>query len=300
MSDIYNAIGIKKQSFHQMLESRYSAYEEKGQIFYLIDQIRTDHPRMGVREIYGKLNLLTIGRDKFESLCYANGYRVARNTNYKKTTDSTGVIRFPNMTKGIEVTGVNQVFVSDITYFEIRNKFYYLTFIMDMFNREIVGYNASEGMRTEQTTLPALNMMVKERGKSNLEGAIIHSDGGGQYYSKDLIKQTRELKMINSMTEESVYENAHAERLNGIIKNNYLYPYNPCDFKDLKKKLKKAVKMYNTEKGHRALGGKTPVQYKSKIVVETEDNNPCYLPLSTTIHKYQKNNNLVSNLVNVI
>jgi hypothetical protein len=102
------------------------------------------------------------------------------------------------------------------------------------------------------------------------------------------------------MTEESVYENSNAERLNGVIKNNYLYPYNPSDFNDLKKKLKKAVKMYNTEKGHRALGGMTPVQYKSQKVIENKDNNPCYLPFSTTINQHQKNNKLLSNLVNVI
>ena len=288
MSDIYNAIGIKKQSFHQMLERRNSVQEEKGQILYLVDQIRNDHPRMSVRDIYQKLNLLTIGRDKFEALCYANGYRVARKTNYRRTTDSSGVTRFPNRIKGIEVTGVNQVFVSDITYFEIRNRFYYLTFIMDLFNREIVGFNASESLRAEQTTLPSLYMMVKERGKANLKGAIIHSDGGGQYYARELIRETNELNMINSMTEESVYENAHAERLNGVIKNNYLYPYDPSDFNDLKKKLKKAVRMYNTEKGHRALGGKTPVQYKSERGFETVDNNPCYLPFSTTLHQHQK------------
>jgi putative transposase len=197
MNHIYNALGIKKQSFHQMLERHNSAHEEKGQILYLVDQIRNDHPRMSVREIYGKLKLLTIGRDKFEALCYANGYRVARKTNYRRTTDSTGVTRFLNLIKGIEVTGVNQVFVSDITYFEINNRFYYLTFIMDLFNREIVGFCASESLRTEQTTLPALHMMVKERGKANLKGAIIHSDGGGQYYAREFIKETDELKMIN-------------------------------------------------------------------------------------------------------
>lgn len=300
MNHIYNAIGIRKQSFYQMLERHNSVDEEKGQILYLVDQIRNDHPHMSVREIYGKLNLLTMGRDKFESLCYANGYRVARKANYRKTTDSSGVTRFPNRIKGVEVTGVNQVFVSDITYFEIKNKFYYLTFIMDLFNREIVGFNASTSLRTEQTTLPALYKMVKERGNANLKGAILHSDGGGQYYARELTRETNILKMINSMTEDSVYENAHAERLNGIIKNNYLYPYSPCDFNDLQKKLEKAVKMYNTEKGHRALGGKTPAQYKSERVIETEDNNPCYLPFSTT-KQYQNNNNkLLSKLVNVI
>jgi transposase InsO family protein len=299
MSQIYQSIGIKKQSFHQMLGRRNYAQEETGQLLYLVDQIRKDHPRMAVREIYRKLMPSSMGRDKFEKMCLSHGYRVMQKRNFRKTTDSTGVTRFPNRIKEIEVTSVNQVFVSDITYYELKNEFYYLTFIMDLFNREIVGFHASEGLRTEQTTLPALYMMVKERGKANLKGTVIHSDGGGQYYSKEFCELTGKLEMVNSMTEETVYENAHAERLNGIIKNNYLYPYAPVDLEDIRKKLKKAVKMYNTEKSHIALGGKTPVQYRVNAI-ETEDNNACYLPFSTAKrhqHKYRK---IMSNLVNVI
>lgn len=294
MSHIYQSIGITKQSFHQMLGRRNYAQEETGQLLYLVDQIRKDHPHMAVREIYRKLMPSSMGRDKFEQMCFYHGYRVAQKRNFRRTTDSSGVTRFPNMIKGIEVTGVNQVFVSDITYYDLNNEFYYLTFIMDLFNREVVGFHAGEGLRTEQTTLPALHMMVRERGIANLKGAVIHSDGGGQYYSKEFCKLTGKLGMINSMTEETVYENAHAERLNGIIKNNYLYPYAPTDLGTLKKKLKKAVRMYNTEKSHRALGSKTPVQYRIENSIETENNNACYLPFSTEKH-HHKQMNLMSN-----
>lgn len=262
MNQVLQAVGVKKQSFHQKMKRSHYAWEETEQLLYLVDQVRKDHPRMSVREIYFKLRPSALGRDKFEKICFSHGYHVLQKKNYRRTTDSSGVTRFPNRIKGIEVTAVNHVFVSDITYYEMNGRFYYLTFIMDLFNREIVGYHASEGLRTEQTTLPALHMMIKQRGKAYLEGAILHSDGGGQYYSKTFCSITNELNMLNSMTEESVYENAHAERLNGIVKNNYLYPYRPTDFNDLKKKLNKAVKMYNTQKPHSALNGLTPVQYR--------------------------------------
>lgn len=281
MSQVFQAMNTHKQSFYQMLERRDFTQEETGQILYLVNQVRKDHPRMSVREIYGKINPTSMGRDRFEQLCYENGYKVSYRKNYRKTTDSRGVIRFPNRIKDIEVTGVNQVFVSDITYFELKGAFCYITLIMDLYNREIVGYHASDSLRTEHTTLPTMYKVVKERGKSNLKGAVIHSDGGGQYYSKDFCQLTKELGLINSMTEESVYENAHAERLNGIIKNNYLYPYAPKSLKELNIKLKKAVRLYNNEKKHRALDNRTPVEYRLENTINDEDNRKSYLPSLT-------------------
>ena len=272
---------MSKQSFYQMLQRRKYKYEEQQQLVPLIDEIRKDHPRMSARDIYIMLQPETMGRDQFERFCLESGYRVKKLKNYRVTTNSLGVTRFPNMIKDIEVTRVNQVFVSDITYFEIGSRVYYLTFIMDLFNREIVGWSASDNLRTENTTLPALRKVVWERGKANLKGAIIHSDGGGQYYCNEFKKLTRELEMINSMTEERVYENSHAERLNGVIKNNYLYPYDPKDLRSLRKLLNKAVKMYNTEKPHRALGRSTPSNYLKDRIVDSEDNAKNKLPLST-------------------
>ena len=148
MKEFYRYLGISKQSFHQMVRRRHYKQEESEQILHLVSQVRKDHPRMSARDIYYKLQPDTVGRDTFEQICYSNGLRVKKQKNFRRTTDSTGVTRFPNHIKGIEVTGVNQVLVSDITYFEMGSRFYYLTFIMDLYNREIVGYSASGNMRT--------------------------------------------------------------------------------------------------------------------------------------------------------
>lgn len=298
MKGLFEVLGISKQSFHQMLKRRRNKLEEQEQLIPLINEVRHNHPRMSARDIYLKLKPNCMGRDQFEQFCMDSGFRIKKLRNCRVTTNSLGVTRFPNMIKDIKVTGVNQVFVSDITYFDVDKDTYYLTLIMDLYNREIVGYSASDNLRTESTTLPALYRMITERGKANLEGAIIHSDGGGQYYCKEFKELTKELKMINSMTEEKVYENSHAERLNGIIKNNYLYPYGPTNFASLKKLLIKAVLMYNTDKPHKALGKLTPCEFKKTI--DNENNSMSYFPLSTVNSINYKMRNINQKKVNVI
>ena len=140
-------------------------------------------------------------------------------------------------------------------------KFYYLTFVMDQFSRKIKGYHASRSMRTEDTTIPALQMAIKDLQPD--QKPIIHSDGGGQYYSKAFLEMTNN-RLINSMG-KSAYENPYAERLNRTIKNNYLKQYNPEDFKQLTVFLRKAVKMYNEEKPHLGLKGRTPVAFEKEF-----------------------------------
>jgi len=287
MNQLYSSLSIKKQSFHQMRKRREAHLDEAEQVLMLVNRIRKDHPCMSVRDIYFKLNPQSMGRDKFEQFCFEHGYRVKKRKNFRITTDSRGVTRFPNLIKELELTSVTQVLVSDITYYEMLGKFYYITLIMDLFNREVVGFSASKSLRTEDTTLPALNLAKKTCGQAALEGAIIHSDGGGQYYSNEFKKLTKELKMNNSMTEETVYENSHAERLNGTIKNSYLYAYGPETFDELKKELERAVYMYNNGKPHKALNKMTPVQFRTAGSIDIENNSSSYFPKSTEKQQHQ-------------
>ena len=284
-----------------MLSRRRYKYEEQEQLVPLINEIREDHPRMSARDIYLKLQPSCMGRDQFERFCMDSGYRIKKLRNFRVTTNSLGVTRFPNLIKDLRVTRVNQVFVSDITYFDLGSETRYLTFIMDLYNREVVGYSESNNLRTESTTIPALHRLIKLRGKANLKGAIMHSDGGGQYYCNEFKALTKELGMINSMTEEKVYENAHAERLNGVIKNNYLYPYGPTNVASLRRLLDKAVYMYNTGKPHKALGKLTPKSYLNKATIDNENNSKeSYFPLSTVHHIHNLSNRISNKKVNVI
>lgn len=250
--------------------------------------------------MYKKIRPETMGRDKFEGYCFSLGLQVTRPRNFRKTTDSTGVVRFPNLIEGREVTGVNRVLVSDITYYEMNNRFHYLTFIMDLYNREIVGFSESDSLRTTATIMPAIRMVIRQIGREKLEGIIFHTDGGGQFYSKAFLGLSSELKMQNSMARE-VYDNSHAERVNGTIKNDYLIPYNPQNEVELRREQARAVMNYNTGRPHSSLQGLTPAEYRKNntgkamfikkitTTIKVENISPGYYPTSTAQPSYEVN-----------
>jgi transposase InsO family protein len=213
---------------------------------------------MGAKVIYKKLTPCFMGRDRFIEFYKEEGLTLFKTKNFRRTTDSMGVIRFPNLLSGLELTSVNQVLVSDITYFDLHGKFVYITFIMDLYSRKIKGYSLGRTLRTEDTTLPALKLAMREVPKNS--NTIIHSDGGGQYYSKEFLSITKD-RFTSSMA-ESVYENAHAERVNGTIKNDYLIPANPKDFHHLNRLLAQAVEKYNNHRPHQSLRYLTPTEFE--------------------------------------
>jgi len=204
-----------------------------------------------------------MGRDRFYSWYRENGFTIVARKNWRRTTDSSGVIRFANLVKGQELTSVNQVWVSDITYFQIGEEFHYITLVMDQYSRKIKGYSASRTLHMETTTIPAIKMAMK--GLSEGDQPIIHSDGGGQYYGHNFLSTTKK-KLTNSMG-KTAYENPHAERLNRTIKNQYLRHYNPHNQNDLIIKLKYAVRMYNQGKPHTSLGGMTPELFEKNSLM---------------------------------
>ena len=267
MNKLYKAVGMSKQNFHRQLHRHQRREEESGYLWELMMQLRDDHPMMGARTMYDKLRPTEIGRDGFIELYNQSGMKVRRYRNYRRTTDSSGVKRFPNLIEGLELTGVNQAYASDITYYEIGEKFYYLTFIMDLYSRRIVGWKASKSLRTEQTTIPCIKSLLKHIAIGPLP--IFHSDGGGQYYCKEFLKMTKG-RLRNSMG-KTAYENPKAERLNGTIKNDYLIGYAPYDFRTLLKKLDKAVRMYNSERPHRELNKMSPIEFEQSIDCQTKN-----------------------------
>ena len=186
----------------------------------------------------------------------------------RRTTNSSGVIRFENRLEGVVLTGIDQAYASDITYFEANNRFYYLTFIIDCYSRRILGHSLSERLTTEQTTLPALRSAINTRESKLPTGIIFHSDGGGQYYDKAFLKTTAEYGFLNSMCDYA-YQNGKAERLNGVIKNNYLKHLDCSTKTKLKKNLDRSVDLYNLEKPHKALRYLTPVEFENHLHLQT-------------------------------
>lgn len=267
MNKLYKSVGISKQAFHKMLDKQNRKRSERQQLLVLVHQIRTDHPTMGIRDMYYKIQPETMGRDIFETFCKEEGLTVSRTKNRRKTTNSTGVIRFDNLIADITLNRLNQVWQSDITYYEVNGRFYYITFVLDSFSRRILGYSVSSRLLTEHTTLPSLLMAIKVREKESIpvKDVIFHSDGGGQYYDKNFLKTTNKYKIQNSMCMYA-WENGKAERLNGIIKNNYLIHREINTFKELKKEVDRAVKLYNNEKPHIKLNRKTPIEFEKSYI----------------------------------
>lgn len=261
LNQFYRAIGISKQALHQRLDRELKEQSYQHQLLFLIHELRENHPTMGVRDMYFLLKPIWMGRDKFEEFCKYHGFISKRPLNYRRTTDSSGVIRFPNLTVGLELNRINQVWVSDITYYEINKMFYYITFIIDAYSRRILGYYVSKRLYTTQTTLPAFRMAIKTREGMVLSGTIFLSDGGGQYYDREFLNLTRELEFINSMCEYP-WENGIAERINGVIKNNYLKHRNINSFEDLQKEVDRAVHLYNNEKPHSSLQRLSPMMFE--------------------------------------
>lgn len=261
MNQVYRYIGYTKQSFHQKMNRQLCQRGEELLLLPIIAELRDEHPGVAARQLYWILRPSNIGRDRFEKLCFENGYKLDKPKSYKRTTDSSGVIRFPNLIAGVEFTYINQAWSSDITYYQIGDKFYYLTFIIDLFSRRIVGYSVSGSLTTEQTSLPALKMAVTDRRPPST--LIFHSDGGGQYYSKAFLEFTKD-KLKNSMC-EMAYENPNAERINGTIKNQYLKGYNPMSYGSLVKMTQRAVYNYNTVRPHKSLKKMTPIAFEEQL-----------------------------------
>jgi putative transposase len=273
LNAIYRAIGISRQGVHKLLNTRLLKRELEANLSVIISQIREDHPTMSLRAMYHKIEPEGIGRDAFESMAKGLGFKVCLKRNGARTTDSSGVIRFPDLLKDLKLTHMNQAYCSDITYFEVNDRFYYLTFIMDCYSRKIVGYSVSDNLYTEYTTLPALRQAIRGCRGQLIKGLVLHSDGGGQYYDKNFLILTKQHGILNSMC-EMAYENGKAERLNGIIKNNYLKHWKINDFSELKKQVDRAVRLYNTEKPHKSIGYQTPVEFELEVLNLQQQTKP--------------------------
>jgi len=265
---VYRAMRTTRQAVSQYLNRKNRHCEEELTLIPIIKDIREDHPRMGLRHIYRKLSPKTMGRDLFIEFARQYNLVLPKSKSPIRTTWSLPGLTTKNLVLGLEVTRVNQLWVSDITYFWMGNHFAYLTFIMDMFSRKILSAIASQTLLADETVLPALKKAIKVRNNEIPPKLILHSDGGGQYFSHNVLTIIKKYT-IQSSRAQSCYENANAERINGTIKNDYLIPKKPQSFSELSLLLKKTVYLYNHEKTHSSLNNLTPDQfeyfiYKSK------------------------------------
>ena len=264
LNSLYRSQGVSKQAVHQSYKRQQLFDMELQELVIEADTIREEHPGCGVEKLYLTLQPKLMGRDKFCEIFMDLGYRVRRIKNYTRTTYPTW-FHYPNLIEGMVVTRPYQVVQSDITYFDVAGKFYYLVFIIDVYTREVLGYNVGSNMRAE-CNVKALKMALKKIPKESLKTMIHHSDRGAQYGSH-LYLNLLKAKGIQVSMGMYAQDNAYAERINGTIKNEYLKLWHIPDYDTLKSKTKKAVNHYNSKRLHLGFNNEySPLQFKKELV----------------------------------
>ena len=168
---------------------------------------------------------------------------------------------------------LNLVWQSDITYYWVNGDFYYLTFMVDVYSRRILGYAVSDSLRT-QASQRALAKALELRKQVDLSRLIHHSDRGSQYMSKAYLKQLAERNIYTISVSETAQQNAYSERINGIIKNEYLAYKQITSYPQLKKEVEKAVRNYNTKRPHKSLWKRMCPQAFEKWLTLNTQNRP--------------------------
>ena len=165
---------------------------------------------------------------------------------------------FDNLVKGIEVTVINQVWVSDITYVKVGKDFAFLSLITDVYSRRIVGWKIWPTLNTDGTYM-ALVQAIEDCGKDGFDNLIHHSDRGVQYCSKQYTNLLKANGIAISTTQDgSPYDNAIAERVNGILKQEFLRDKKYNTIEAIEKDIDKFIKIYNERRPHTSLNYKTP------------------------------------------
>jgi transposase InsO family protein len=265
MSDLYHFLGITKQSFYEQRKRVEQQKQMDVRIVKAVTKIRKQHPQMGARKVYHKVQeQFAIGRDRFESRMFALGFKLSRKRAVHKTT-IWGKWVHGNLIAGKSINDLNQVWVSDLTYINLRGRHYYLISIMDLYSRRILGLSLSNRLTTETTLVPVFEQALQVRGaQKSYSGLIFHSDRGGQYIAGVFLDRIKPLGIEPSMA-YSAYENANEERLHGTLKYEYIFPSGIEDPAMLKSYLPKLMFLYNQDRPHLSLQMQTPFEFECAL-----------------------------------
>lgn len=273
MEILCGLLGISRQAHYQFIKNELSQRFENEIILEFVRNLKKRQPKIGVRnillhiaeELYPKSGI-EIGRDALFDLLRENNLLTRNKRKRPKTTDSNhNYKRYPNLISGFIPTGINQLFVIDLTYIDTKEGFVYLFLVTDAYSRKIVGYYVGVTMEAFGA-VEALNQAIRQILDGSLP--IHHSDRGSQYASNEYTKILIDKKMPISMTEKgNPLENCMAERVNGLVKELI-----DSDFKTKVEAIlsvKTAIEIYNNERKHGSIGKLTPEQaHQDGIVLE--------------------------------
>ncbi|CAI9676858.1 IS3 family transposase [Elizabethkingia anophelis] len=246
--------GINRQVYYRKINSFNKKRGIADQVVDLVIQERRVQPKLGTRKLYfilkNKLRDFKVGRDKFFDILRANHLLIIPKRSYHVTTHSYHRFRkHPNLIKEMEISEPEKVWVSDITYIGKREKPCYLSLITDVYSKKIVGFEVSDSLSTEGT-LRALKMAQKNRIYNN-KSLIHHSDRGLQYCSDEYQFLLKKYDIQCSMTQNSdPYENAIAERVNGILKQEFSIDTMHLDLPVMRRVVTEVIYIYNNQRPH--------------------------------------------------
>ena len=257
--------GYSRQAWYWRRDEHQKTAEQHEMIVREVKKLRHEHTRMGGKKLYGLLeepirNLAPgLGRDKFFDLLRMHDLLVKRRRKYVVTTQSLKrFFLYKDHFNGKQWNRPHEAWVSDITYIRVAGNFQYLFLITDAWSRKIVGWHLANSLET-RWAITALQMALKQC--KNKAGLVHHSDRGFQYCSNDYTDLLHKHGMIPSMGEAgNCYDNAMAERINGILKDEYLLDSTFKTIQQAQKATEEAINKYNDKRPHWSLNLKTPSQ----------------------------------------
>jgi putative transposase len=257
--------GYSRSGYYNSLGAVVQSDLTEAAVVDLVRSVRCYQPMIGGKKLYSllKADLIKqgnkVGRDKFFDILRKQKLLIRRKRRYVTTTDSYHRFRkYENKVKDKLLTGLGQVIVSDITYLRTESGFVYLFLQTDAWSRKITGWHLSDSLGIAGA-LKALEMSIRQY--RSTKGVIHHSDRGIQYCCDAYVSALQSAGMEISMTEENhCYENAQAERVNGILKQEFLLDSVFADKQEAFKAVKEAIYSYNHRRPHWSLNLKIPVQ----------------------------------------
>ncbi len=281
---------MTRQAYYQSQWRVEAGSIEADLVIKEVHAIRRLHPAIGCRKLLVMLQAflldhqIKMGRDALFDLLAAHKLLVRkRRRNIVTTWSKHWMKKYPNLIRDIIPSRVNEVWVSDITYFKIEEKYVYISFVTDAYSRKIVGYHVADTLEAVHT-VQALKMAI-EGTNTTFIGLIHHSDRGVQYCCAEYVKLLQDHGIAISMTENGdPLENAVAERVNGIIKEEYLNHYQIKTKKEIEQKLQQAVSLYNNDRPHLSCNMLTPNDvYENSLPTERRWKNYYKKPIIVNV-----------------
>jgi transposase InsO family protein len=277
-------LGFSKQAYYQFRHHREDQAERDRQIVGKVLTVRRHLPRLGTRKLYYLLKgefveaHISVGRDKLFDVLRAQKMLITKRRKYIQTTDSKHWMRtYPNRAQHMPLTQPEQLWVADITYILTRQETLYLHLVTDAYSKQIMGYMLSRDLKSE-STLKALQMALGKRMYPQHQ-IIHHSDRGLQFCSKLYINELRKHNCQISMTQDgNPYDNAVAERINGILKDKFYCDEPFENYETALASVAQSIILYNTRRPHLSCSMLTPVQMhqQQELLVKQWNKKPLY------------------------